>query len=77
MLGDGISKIGKGAFQHCAQFTRIYYNGTPESWDIITIDSLNTEFEYIFKRYYYSESKPEAEGRYWYYDENGKPAIWK
>lgn len=77
MLGKGITEIGKGAFQHCAQFTRIYYNGTPESWDAITIDSLNTEFEYAFRRYYYSESKPEAEGRYWYYNENGKPTVWK
>ena len=77
ILGSGISKIGKGAFQHCAQFTRIFYNGTPESWDSITIDSLNTEFEYVFKRYYYSESKPEGDGRYWYYSQLGKPTIWK
>ena len=67
--------IGLGAFSGCTSLTSVYYKGTEESWNDITIVPDFTELLNA-TRYYYSESEPTTSGNYWHYDENGKIVIW-
>lgn len=38
-IGDGVQTIGTNAFLNCAALTDVYYYGTEEQWDAITIDA--------------------------------------
>lgn len=67
--------IGSCAFTGCTNLKAVYYKGTEESWNEITIVPDHTEI-LAATRYYYSESQPAEEGNYWYYDNYGRIAIW-
>ena len=43
VISDSIKNIGDGAFKYCANLTDIYYTGTAEQWQQISIDSNNSE----------------------------------
>ena len=74
-IGTGITSIGTYAFSSCSHLTTVYYTGTETEWSNIRIRSYN---DYLTNatRYYYSETKPTTDGKYWHYDENGKIVIW-
>ena len=56
--------------------TAVYYGGNAEDWFNISIDDSNSDL-LTAPRYYYSETKPQESGNYWYYDETtGKVVIW-
>ena len=38
-IGDSVTTIGEGAFSCCYSFTDVYYTGTEEQWNAISIDS--------------------------------------
>ena len=40
-IGSGISKIGTRAFNYCLKLSDVYYNGTEEQWDAVTVESNN------------------------------------
>lgn len=62
------------------QYPNYYYLGTEADWE--NVDIYKNESEYMpgihgtIKLYFYSETAPTGEGRYWHYVD-GKPAIWE
>ena len=82
-ISNSITSIGAYAFNN-TKLTTVYYKGTSEQWDAITIGSNNTPLT-TATRYYYSEGEPELttdgsayNGNYWHYDVDGvTPIIWK
>lgn len=42
-IGDSVTSIGYGAFKGCDTLTDVYYTGTQEEWNAITIDKYNTD----------------------------------
>ena len=76
IIPSSVTTIGKSAFDECSKLTQVFYEGTFAEWSNITIDSNNEGLARAI-RYYYSETEPTDVGNYWYYDADGKPAIWK
>ena len=75
IIPDSVTSIGDYAFEACYNLTSVYYKGTAEDWAKISIGFANSPLTKE-KMYYYSKTKPTEEGKYWYYDENGKAAVW-
>ena len=42
-IGEGVTDIGWGGFEGCGSLTTVYYNGTREQWDIISVGLDNEE----------------------------------
>ena len=83
-IGKGVMDIGNSAFSDCNCLTNIYYEGTAEEWEQITIGSYNSGLTNA-TLYCYSKNEPalnadgtEYDGNYWHYDVDGiTPIIWK
>ncbi len=75
-IPNSVTTIGYGAFSSCDFLMRVYYKGTAEAWEQITIHSNNTALSSA-TWYYYSETKPTEAGNYWYYDQDGNIAVWE
>ena len=74
-IPDSITSIGYYAFSGCSNLTSVYYLGTAEEWEEISIDSGNTPLTSA-TRYYYSENQPTEAGNYWHNDYNGNIVVW-
>ena len=74
IISDSVTSIGKGALYGCSSLKKIYYLGTEEQWGKITVGSTNSVLTDTAK-YYYSETAPGANGKYWHYV-NGVPTVW-
>ena len=74
-IPQSVKSIDANAFANCAINT-IFYGGDFNSWEQINIEDGN-ESIHNADVYYYSFTAPEAEGNYWYYDENGQITIWE
>ncbi len=74
-IPDSVTSIGNSAFSSCSRLTTVYYGGRASDWKNINIGSYNTDLTFA-TRYYYSATEPATAGNWWYYDQNGKPAIW-
>lgn len=46
-IGKGVTNIQKNAFEGCYKLHDIYYTGTEEEWNSITIDPNNSELNNI------------------------------
>ena len=83
-IPDSVTSIDYSAFAGCYDLKTVYYKGTAEQWNKISIGSFNDNLSYA-TRYYYSETVPELNsdgtdynGNYWHYDMDGvTPVIWK
>ena len=73
-MSRNVTYIGAYAFWYCS-LRIIYYKGTADDFKKITIDSYNSSL-WDATKYYYSEAKPNEEGNYWHYDENGNIEEW-
>ncbi len=76
VMGEGLLEIGEGAFVRNDSLKTVYYKGTSDSWSKINIADKNSSIRSSAVKYYYSEDKPDNEGKYWHYDENGNAVIW-
>ena len=90
IVPKGIESFDIGAFGYdvyfedssgfITQYPNYYYCGTQADWE--NVDIYKNESEYMpgihgtIKLYFYSETAPTGEGRYWHYVD-GKPAIWE
>jgi len=83
-IPNSVKSIGNSAFENCSGLKTVYYKGTDEQWNKITIGSYNSRLTSA-TRYYYSGTEPELNsdgtaynGNYWHYDTDGiTPVIWK
>ncbi len=73
IIPDTVMVIGSAAFAGCEGMKALYYKGTAEQWNKITVSGeIGTEA----KRYFYSETAPTKEGNYWRYFD-GKVFVWE
>lgn len=83
ILPKSVMNIGSKAFLGCNNLTAVFYKGTAEEWNEISIGSYNSSLTNA-TIYYYSENEPELsedgsayDGNYWHYDTDGvTPIIW-
>lgn len=73
VLGGGLTRIGELAFSFM-DLEKVYYKGTAEEWEKITIEEGNEALAEA-ELYLYSENEPAAEGKYWHYSE-GEVVVW-
>ncbi len=82
-IPDSVIFIGNYAFSCCSELKIVFYEGTEEQWNKLSIGSDNNDLTSA-TRCYYSETEPALnsdgsayEGNYWHYDTDGKtPVIW-
>ncbi len=78
-IPSSVTSICNYAFNGCAHLTSIYYEGTAEQWNEISIGDSNSLADATC--YYYSETNPfegagaVTEGNYWHYVD-GVPTVW-
>ena len=75
VIGGNVTSIGSYAFSACYYLTSVFYSGTVDDWQEITIGEYNEDLTNA-TRYYYSEQAPTEEGNFWHYDENGEIVVW-
>ena len=73
-IPDSVTSIGVSAFEYCNSLTEVYYNGSAEEWNRISIDSYNNPLKNA-TRYYYSETEPTEAGNYWHWVD-GEVVVW-
>ena len=74
VIPASILYIDNMAFGSDSQIEKVFYTGTNEQWDEISIDSYNEDLTNA-NRYYYSELEPTTPGNYWHYLD-GLPVTW-
>jgi len=73
-IPDSVTSIGSYAFEYCTSLKSVYYGGTSEEWEVISIGSSNSSLTNA-TRYYYSATEPATSGNYWHYVD-GVPTKW-
>ncbi len=76
-IPKSVTKIDENAFYLCDKLKRVYYDGTADEWNKISVNSKGNDALTSATVFYYSDIKPNIEGNYWYYDKKGKVQIWK
>ncbi len=78
VLPASLETVGAQAFDYCFDLNDVYYMGTPEQWQLVSVSTVEDEdnkLTYI-PCYYYSESVPEdSTYTYWHYVDE-EPTIW-
>ena len=74
-IPDSVTKIADGAFYTSTPLNTVFYGGTATDWEAIDIGS-STKNYLDSKVFFYSETQPTTEGKFWHYDTKGQPAIW-
>ena len=73
ILGNGIDYIGSSTFYGCNKLSEVYYTGSEEEWNEMTVYDGTISYCAV---YFYLESSPVEEGIYWHYGEDGKIEFW-
>lgn len=74
-IPDSVTSIGDCAFVNCSSLTSVFYKGTAEQWNTISISNGNSDLTST-TRYYYSETQPtDTTYKYWHYVD-GVPTAW-
>lgn len=75
VIPKAVTAIGQMAFYNIGSIKKVYYAGTLEEWNKISVADYNDEL-YSSTIFYYSELEPTEGGNYWRYDENGNAVEW-
>ena len=79
VLPKSVKYLSDYVFYNCGILTAVFYKGTMEEWNNITLGDGTFNSGYVASTnvifYCFSENKPTELGYYWHYV-NGKPAIW-
>ncbi len=78
VLPKSIGSIGATCFYRCGYFKTVYYKGTAEDWNKITIEDDRDTYLARATKYYYIENEqdlPTDGGNYWHYVD-GVPTAW-
>jgi uncharacterized repeat protein (TIGR02543 family) len=59
----------------CTSGYKTFYLGTQNDWDYISISEEASSFKADV--YFYSETQPTEDGKWWHYDSEGEPVIWE
>ena len=74
-IPDSVTSIGSSAFSDCSSLTSVFYKGTAEQRNTISIFNGNSDLTSA-TRYYYSETQPtDTTYKYWHYVD-GVPTAW-
>ncbi len=74
-IPDSVKSIGHNAFWSCSSLTSVFYKGTAEQWNTISISNGNSDLTSA-TLYYYSETQPtDTTYKYWHYVD-GVPTAW-
>ena len=76
VIPSGVTRIGQEAFYLCRSLETIYYGGTQEGWNSISIETQNEPLINATV-YYYSAEQPATSGNWWHFDTDGvTPVKW-
>ena len=78
IVNKNLKTVARGAFYSSAYLSRpvIYYEGTEADWAKIDFEYPSDILANSDYTCFYSETKPSGEGKFWHYDEDGKPVKW-
>ncbi len=74
IIPNSVTSIGYAAFDSCVVLSTVYYTGTEEEWNLISI-VFDNDYLTSATIYYYSETAPTEAGNYWHYVK-GVPTVW-
>ena len=74
VLPKTLTNVYYYAFNGCNALSTVYYEGTANDWNLLTISSYNSNLTDA-TRFYYSETQPTTTGNYWHYVD-GVPTAW-
>lgn len=75
-LTNEIALLGFSAFYGCTNLRSAYYFGTEEEYDNLQMLLDNKALEMFANTYFISDTKPDAPGPYWRYDDSGEIEQW-
>ncbi len=78
IVNKNLKTVAMGAF-YSSEFLSppaIYYEGTKADWSKIDFEYSFDTLANIDYTYFYSEDEPASAGKFWHYDEGGKPVKW-
>ncbi len=78
VIPDSVTSVGGYAFYNCGSLLYVYYKGTANEWDSISIGNRNTALTDAIRYYYVANQSdvPNDNGKYWHYNKNGEIAVW-
>ena len=74
-IPNSVTSIENSAFSYCDNLTSVYYKGSENEWNQMSIDDNNILLTDA-TRYYYSATKPTENGNFWHYGANGEIVKW-
>ena len=74
-IPNSVTSIENSAFSYCDNLTSVYYKGSENEWNQMSIDDNNIPLTDA-TRYYYSATKPAASGNFWHYNSDGEIETW-
>ncbi len=81
VIGDSVKTIGEAAFWNCDNIKSVYYKGTKDEWENITIGEYNEDLtDYLVNRYYYIENEEDVNSSIYYlcwHYVDGVPTAWE
>ncbi len=74
-IPNSVTSIENSAFSYCDNLTSVYYKGSENEWNQMSIDDNNIPLTDA-TRYYYSATKPTTSGNFWHYNSKNEIEEW-